>query len=53
MVRVDVFGIREEVPVGSCSCGGSCGPSDKKTTGEMYESLVLFSRKVMWRLEYS
>ena len=42
MVQVDVFGIREEAPIGSCSCGGSCGSSDKKTMGEMYESLVQF-----------
>ncbi|MHB8074966.1 hypothetical protein [Desulfosporosinus fructosivorans] len=42
MVQVDVFGIREEAPPSSCSCGGACGSMTEKTMGEMYEELVRF-----------
>ncbi|MCO5386933.1 MAG: hypothetical protein M0T74_07085 [Desulfitobacterium hafniense] len=42
MIRVDVFGIREEAPSGSCSCGGACGSVPEKTMGEMYEDLLRF-----------
>jgi len=45
MVQVDVFGIREEAPSGSCSCGGACGSTTEKTMGEMYEDLVQFCRE--------
>jgi len=40
MVQVDVFGIREETPTGTCSCGGACGSAKEKTMGEMYEDLA-------------
>ena len=42
IVQVDVFGIREEAPISSCSCGGACGSVIGKTMGEMYEDLVRF-----------
>jgi len=42
MVQVDVFGIREEAPASSCSCGGACGSVTEKTMGEMYEDLIRF-----------
>ncbi|GAB6156339.1 hypothetical protein JCM17380_50910 [Desulfosporosinus burensis] len=42
MVQVEVFGIREEAPANSCSCGGACGSETKKTMGEMFENLVRF-----------
>ena len=42
MVQVDVFGIREEAPSSSCSCGGDCGSVPEKTMGEMYEDLLRF-----------
>ena len=45
MVQVDVFGIREEAPVGTCSCGGDCGSAKEKTMGEMYEDLVQFCQE--------
>ena len=45
MVQVDVFGIREEVPAGTCSCGGACGSTTEITMGEMYEDLVQFCQE--------
>lgn len=42
MVQVDVFGIRDEAPAGSCSCGGACGSQSDKTMGEMFDELVRF-----------
>jgi len=43
MIQVDVFGIRDEAPLGgSCSCGGDCGSVSEKTMGEMYEDLLRF-----------
>jgi len=42
MVHLDVFGIREEAPVSSCSCGGACSSETEKTMGEMYQDLVKF-----------
>ncbi len=42
MVHVDVFGIREEAPASSCSCGGACGSVTEKPMGEMYEDLIRF-----------
>jgi hypothetical protein len=44
MVHVDVFGIREEAPSGTCSCGGACGSGSEKTMGEMFEDLAQFCR---------
>jgi len=45
MVQLDVFGIREEAPAGSCSCGGACGSEIEKTMGEMFEDLVQFCQE--------
>lgn len=45
MVQLDVFGILEEAPVGSCSCGGACGSETEKTMGEMFEDLVQFCQE--------
>ncbi|WP_207652402.1 hypothetical protein [Desulfosporosinus sp. FKB] len=45
MVQVDVFGIREEAPSGTCSCGGACGSTTEKTMGEMFEDLVRFCQE--------
>ncbi|HZK84344.1 MAG TPA: hypothetical protein VFC58_06630 [Desulfosporosinus sp.] len=45
MVQVDVFGISEEAPTGSCSCGGACGSAAEKTMGVMYEELVQFCQE--------
>ena len=45
MIQVDVFGIREEAPASTCSCGGACGSTAEKTMGEMYEDLVQFCRE--------
>jgi len=42
MIGIEVFGIRDEAPVGMCSCGGACGSNSEKTMGEMYEDLVCF-----------
>ena len=43
MIGIEVFGIRDEAPVGKCSCGGTCGGSaSNKTMGEMYEELESF-----------
>ncbi len=44
-VQVDVFGIREEAPISSCSCGGACGSATEKTMGKMYEDLVRFCQE--------
>jgi len=40
MVQVDVFGIRDESPAGTCSCGGACASTVEKTMGEIHEELV-------------
>ena len=45
MVQVDVFGIREEAPYGTCSCGGACGSAGEKTMGEMFEDLARFCQE--------
>lgn len=45
MIQVEVFGIREEAPAGTCSCGGACGSTTEKTMGEMYEDLVQFCQE--------
>jgi len=42
MIEIEVFGIRDEEPIGVCSCGGSCGSSSQKTMGEMFEELNHF-----------
>jgi disulfide oxidoreductase YuzD len=42
MIEIEVFGIRDEEPIGACSCGGSCGSSSQKTMGEMFEELKRF-----------
>ncbi|MDP4127806.1 MAG: hypothetical protein Q8912_12805 [Bacillota bacterium] len=41
MIEIEVFGIRDEEPIGVCSCG-SCGSSSQKTMGEMFEELKHF-----------
>jgi hypothetical protein len=34
VIKVDVFGIKDQACVSTCSCSGGCGSG--KTMGEMY-----------------
>lgn len=44
-VKITVFGIRDEAPAGTCSCGGACGSGGDKAMGEMFAEMVAYLRE--------
>lgn len=41
-IKIEVFGIKSESPLGGCDCGGACGPTDVPTMGEMFSEFENF-----------
>lgn len=44
-VEVVVFGIADEVPKGTCSCGGACGSATDLTMRDLWDDLAGFLLK--------
>ena len=44
-VEVVVFGIADEAPTGTCSCGGACASKTDATMGDLSADLAAFLQK--------
>lgn len=44
-IIIEVFGIRDEPPLGGCDCGEDCGPTKVPTMGELFDGFDEFIKQ--------